>query len=90
MLLQFRPNTQTNKNKTEHVFLQYVEWTLALDEVDKELVCVCLRWSATSEKEYSDVVGKELSNRSKLKVDEWLGMLPISAICGVVHVMRGN
>lgn len=82
--------SQTDSGGIEYVFLQYVECTPSLNEVGKELACVCQSWS-TTDKVYHDAVReKELNNWTKLNMGEWFRVEPFSAICGIVHIVPGN
>lgn len=45
--LPLRLNAETDKSGSAYVLRQYMECTRVLDEVDKMLGCVHLRWRAT-------------------------------------------
>lgn len=47
-----------------------MKYTPALDDVHKELVCVCLWWNTTDNKDHSAVVKEELNHRTELNVGE--------------------
>lgn len=47
-----------------------------MDEVENELISVCLRLSIIDEKNHGAVGGKELNNRTELNLYEWFGVEP--------------
>lgn len=65
-LLLFHPNTQRDSSKPVYVLPYNNECIPAMNEIDKEMSCVCLRWSSTSDVEYCAVVWKNLNSRTKL------------------------
>lgn len=83
-------NTQTDNNSTPYVFLQYMACTPTLDRMDKELVCKCLRQSATDEEDHSPVAGEEQNNRTELNVGYSLEVEPFSAVRSLLRIVRGN
>lgn len=64
-----------------------MQFTPILDEVNKELSCVCLRRSTTDVKDHSAFIREELNNKTEISVVEGLGMESFSAIRGGVHVV---
>lgn len=72
------------------MFSQDMECTPALDNLDKQLGCMCLRWSTTDEQDHDAVAGYELNNRTGLNAGEWCAVELFSAIRGVVHVVKGK
>lgn len=52
----------TDPDGAEHLFLQYMECALALKEVDKNLVFVCLTWSTTYRDDHSTVPGEKVNH----------------------------
>lgn len=58
VLLLFRLDSDINTSRTKYVFLQYMQYTPALDEVDEVLRSVLLRWSATDAEDRSYVGGR--------------------------------
>lgn len=86
VVLLFSSKGQADRSERKYAFLQYMECTEPLDGIDKELGCVCLRWSTTDEI-YHTI--SEDENR-EFAVGEWFGLEPLSAIREVVHVVRKN
>lgn len=61
--------------------------TRPADNMDRELGCVCLRWSTTDEVDQS--LETEGGGRSECKVNvgEWFRVEPLSSIAGLAHVV---
>lgn len=90
VLLLFSLSSQTYSGGTEYFFLQKMECTAVLNEVDKELRCVSLRWGATDEEDYDAVAGQELNNRTELNAGVWYAVESSSAIRGLLQIVRSN
>lgn len=90
VLLLPRLNSQTDRCETDYVFLQCMESTPALDEVDKELCSLCLRWSTTDVEDKSAVGGEGLNDKTELNGVEWFEAETFSAIRGVMYVVPGR
>lgn len=87
MLLLFHLNFKTDLGGTRYASLQYMEFVLALNKVDKEFSCVCLQGSTTDKKDHSVVTKKELNNRTSLNVGERFRVQNFCSIRGVMHVV---
>lgn len=59
VLLLLRLKSQIDCSGAECFFVQYMECTLALDEMHEALCCACLRCRTTNEEDDSTVAGKE-------------------------------
>ena len=73
----------------EYAYVQYMEVTNPLSQVDKVLVCVCLRWAT------EDGVDRTLNieaslQRNRVEAGEWYGLVPFSSIMSTVHILRSN
>lgn len=86
----FRLNSQTDSCVTEDVYLQDMRYNAALDDADKEMECVFLRWSTTDAEDNGVVAGQELIERIKVNIDEWFRIEFFCPDRGVQHGMRGN
>ena len=78
-------NRNTSKNE-EMLYVQYMQVTPPIDNVEKALNCVYLRWAT------DDEVDHTVSTQPvrTISVGEWFGMIPVGAVKGVVHVLRSN
>lgn len=85
-----RLNTQDNRGRNEYIFLQYMECTATLHEVDAELGSVVLRWGTMDGTYQKTVAGEELNLRTKLYIGEWFEVERIKAIWGLVQVWRSS
>lgn len=90
MLLLFCLGTQTASNRREYTFLQYMDCLLALYEVGKELVYMCLTRITTDGEHHSAILRAALNNRKDLKIVEWFGLEPYNEICGILHILNGS
>lgn len=70
MLPLFGLRIQTDKSGANYVFLQYINCTLALNEMDEDLGYVCPSQSTTDEKDCSTVAREEQNDRTELNVGE--------------------
>lgn len=85
------PSTLSSRNQAglsdwEYAFLQYLDCTRSLDEIDKKLGYVCLTWSTTEELVYSM---REGDNREFFVVKRFR-LERESTIRGVEHVVRSK
>lgn len=90
LLLLFFLNSKTNSSETAYVSVEYLECTLALNSVDKELYHVFFGWIATDEEDHSSISAPELKNKTELLVVEWLGMAQFRAASSVLHLVDGR
>lgn len=58
VLLLFHLNFKASSCGIDYVFLQFMEWTTALDEGDKDLGSVCVRRSTSDEENHAIEVRK--------------------------------
>ena len=89
-LLRLPPiDNNSGKNlegEDEFFFVQYFEVEKPQDEKDKKLSCIRLRWAH----EKQDVGERDSSGCSKQTEKKWFDLIEISAIRGMVHVVRGD
>lgn len=71
--------------RERYEFLHQMDCTGPFNGIDKELLCVYLRWSTTYE---TDLSTRQDEDR-ELFTCEWLGLEKVSTVRGVVHVVRG-
>lgn len=72
---------------TEYVFVQFMECTLALVEVDSKLSCAFVMWSSTNEEDNTTVGVEGLTTRTELNRAACIGVEPFSAIRGMSHLV---
>lgn len=89
-MLFFRLNIQTDSSRKNNAFLQYMKGRPVLKEEAKELVCVRLRPSTTSDEDHSTVSQEELNIRTELVVCEYCGVQQISVLQDGLDVQAGN
>lgn len=70
----------------KYASLQYMDCTMPLGAMDKELCFVCFRWGTSDEIDHTII---EDGNR-EFSVDECFELEPYSTVRGVVHVVRCN
>ena len=75
--------------KEQCAFIQYMECTTPLDDVDRRLDCVCLRW-ATSDEQDLTTLGGPSARTSTIEGGEWYDIVQFQTLEGVVHVIRSN
>jgi len=74
--------------REECAFVQYMQCTPPVDEVDDLLRCVCLRWATDDGIDHT--VLPVPSRGRPVVVGEWYGIEPMQSILGTVHVLRSN
>lgn len=72
LLLMFCLSYETDGSGTKCDFLQNIECTQALNEEDKDLRFMCLKWSTLDEEYHGAVAGDKLNDKAELNVGEWL------------------
>jgi len=70
----------------ECAFVQYFDITPPMDEVDKSLRCICLRWSTDDGKDHS----LRDPSTATIEAGEWYGIIPFRSIVSVHHIVRSN
>lgn len=68
--------------------VHYMEVTAPLDGREKNLGCICVRWSTFDKMDHS-VCGKE-HKRDVVTVEEWYGLETLSSVVGSGHLARLN
>lgn len=87
--LLFHLNTRTNDRMSgEFAFVRYFEITPPIDNVDRVLNCLCLRWATGDECDRT--ITPDLQADDTMKVGEWYGVIPFSSITSVHHIVRSN
>ena len=79
-----------SKENREFAFIQYMQCTPPLDEIDLTLNCICLRWATVDEVDRTVETELSHSKVSSMEEGEWYGMEPFESIFGSVHVVRSN
>lgn len=88
LFLLFRPNTRSSFSGRMHVFIQYMECTSTLNEMNEKLRHVFLKFSATNEKYHSIIADRELNISNRRNVDGCYEAEQFSATRGAVHVVK--
>lgn len=88
MLLCF--TTQTDGRGTRNVFGNYIKYMVALNMVDKELVCVFQRKSTTHEEKHSATTRERRTRRAVLNAAERLIVVSINSLRNVSHREGGE
>lgn len=70
----------------EMAFVQFYDVTPLQDQVEKSLGCIRLKWSMGDAEENDD---HDIEDQDKHGT-KWFTLLPVAAIRGVVHVLRGD
>ena len=89
VLLLFRLSDDKVSVSEEYAYVQFMEVTKSLSAIDDALGCVCLRWSTDDETDHTLDQDRVLQE-SQIEVGEWFGLVPFSAITGVVQTLRSN
>lgn len=66
-LIPFHKRFRTDRGARDFVFLQYMENTPTLHEVDKA-GCWCLKYRTTDENDHRAFIGEKINNKTKLNV----------------------
>lgn len=90
VLLLLNLKEQADFTERECVFLQYMECTRWLDDAERELRCVCVRWSTTEDIHRRFTGGDSMGESTKTTFSDWFGLKPLSIIRVAVHVVRRN
>ena len=89
VLLFVRMDVNNTSVKSDYAFVQYMEVTNPVTEVDKALGCVCLRWATDDEKDWTLDIEESLKSKH-IDAAEWYGLVPFSSIVSTVQVLRSN
>lgn len=88
-LLYFHVNLHgPNSEETEFVFLQYFDVTFPVDEIDKELYCVCLQRATDAGLDHS--INFKTDNTKMIEAGEWYELVTFSSIVSVHYIVRSN
>lgn len=87
VLLLLLLKTQKCHGQTDHISLQYMDCTQANDAKDKERVPEV---EHDAQRGSQRCCRKKLKNRIKLNLSKWFWAEALIAICGAMHVVRGN
>lgn len=90
VLLLFRMNISNIMTNKEMAFVQYMEFTPPIDNVDDILNCLCLRWSTSDEIDYTQPGAENKPVHNILETGEWYDIIDFNTICSSVHVLRSN
>lgn len=80
-------NLKTDSSETQYIFLKQMEYTQALDEMSKQLRCVCLKARTTDDENYTTAPAQKMSDRSKANFGEWITVKQYKEIRGLLNVM---
>lgn len=69
-LLLLSLNIRLGRGDTVYLFVLCTRYTQILEEVDKELGCVCLKWNTTDEEDLTPAVLKELNNETNVEAGD--------------------
>ena len=86
----FRLHFKNRDFVKELSFVRYTEYTVPVDNVDKELKCITFRWTTDDDIDHTLHPPKKGDSQEIIEVAPWYGLLDFSSICGKVNVVRSN
>lgn len=90
MLPLFCLNTPKDSNGRKIVIQKYRECTLLLENLYKELRCLCLTIPTTDGKDYRAIANITMKRKTEISVLEWFQVVLFSSSRSDMHVVRSN
>lgn len=76
-------------NIQEFAYVQYIEVAIAVSGVDRELGCVCRRWTTADEVDMNLFIEQSLCG-NQVEQGEYYGRVPFSSLDSTPNAVRSN